>query len=134
MNLVLCQNHEIMKMQPERGDSDHGCGQRIMEHVHQHRLATPDAAMDIEAAWLCRPAQRQPAATRAGRNLVNQAVEGIGDGFLPAIGRQFAGSDARCHSQGNRPCRPCIAAGGVFCVICLSGIRHGPVQRGGRQA
>ncbi len=134
MHLVLRQNHEIMEMQAEWRDAGYGGGQRIMEHVHQHRLAAPDAAMDIEATRLRRPAQRQPAPARASGKLVNQAVKGEGDGALPVIRRQLAGGDARCHGRDNGTRRPCSAAGVVFVVIFLSGVRHGPVRRGDRQA
>ena len=87
--------HEVVEMgAPLVGD---GCGRE--EHVHQHRLAATDGAVDIEAAKRAlRPraeqaGQRAPACGTGLGQLFHEAVETGDEGALRRIGGDAAVGD-----------------------------------------
>ena len=71
--------------------------QRLVEQVHQHRLAAPDAAPQVDAARPARGLRNscEQAARRLGFELALQRVEPLGGRRLLGIGPQFAGGDQR---------------------------------------
>ena len=47
MDRILRHHHEVVEMQSERMDPVVPCRKRLVEHVHQHRLAAADTPMDV---------------------------------------------------------------------------------------
>ena len=47
MHRILRHHHEVVEMQSERMDPVVPCRKRLVEHVHQHRLAAADTPMDV---------------------------------------------------------------------------------------
>ena len=66
MDRILRHHHEIVKMQPERMDRVVPRQKRAMKHVHQHRLATTNTAMDIESGDVTFREERRASQPRAG--------------------------------------------------------------------
>ena len=70
---------------------------RAMKHVHQHRLAATNTAMDIESGDVTVPRgeARQPATRRRRGQPVQKDVQSLRHRHLALIVRQVAGGDPR---------------------------------------
>ena len=97
VDAVVNLRHEFVKVHPPL-PPHHGGGE---EGVHQHRLAAPDAAMDVEPADGLRLAGEQPAesAPFGCKSTLGEAflepVHATGNGKLGRVAGQLAGFDQR---------------------------------------
>src|SRR5690606_16691481 len=99
-----------------------GKGERLMEQVHQHRLAASDAAPEINAAGAPRLAKtgKEP----GGRGLLKlclQRLQPPGGGFLLRIGTQFAGFDKPAILLEKSTQAACSASSFLVAAIALAG-------------
>jgi hypothetical protein len=89
--------HEGVEVNPALA----GNGERFVEQVHEHRLAAPDAAPQVNAADAIGPVQGlaeqagQPAGGMGRFEIDLERFEPLGRGGLLRVGAQLAGFDER---------------------------------------
>ena len=98
-------------------------GQRLVEQVHQHRLAAPDPAPEIDPADRRGLAEsREEAARCLGFQRPLQRVEPFGRRLLLGIGAQLAGFDER--AVASEKAAQAVRSTSIFLVsaIALAGL------------